>query len=88
MDRDAIDHIRFRQKGPGGSGAFSFARPNDGQGGKAVFDYHAGRVVDNGVENLILFVNHGGVDTPRVMDSLEMSASPVLLNNRSATTVK
>ena len=37
-----------------------------------------GRLRDSGVENLIFFVNFGGIDNRRVMDSLELFATEVM----------
>ena len=37
-----------------------------------------GRLQDSGVENLIFFVNFGGMETGRVLDSLELFASEVM----------
>ncbi|MEE8465949.1 MAG: hypothetical protein V3S68_05675 [Dehalococcoidia bacterium] len=33
---------------------------------KLGFDYHAGRVQDSRVENLIFFVRYGGIDTEKI----------------------
>lgn len=34
---------------------------------EAGFDYHAGRVQDSKVENLIFFAKYGGIDTEKIV---------------------
>lgn len=40
--------------------------------GGAIFGYHAGTTVDNGMKNLIFSIQQYRIDSQQVMDSLEM----------------